>query len=299
MAKILLLGAGSSLGSAILAGLYEEYDVVPYVSRANAKLFDTVKLRQVDNYLNINNSEIKSSDLVIYCGGIGDVGFCQKNIKLSRVENVEKPLALGRIAGDFNVPYVHFSSAAVFGSPSGIIDLNTPLEPVSTYGEHKAEVEERLAAECSTLINIRLFSTYSKYQKKMFIYDFMRKVNQLKTGESKVVKLMGDGSSVRDFIHVDSLVFLMKNILMNSNSYLGSHCFASGMSYSVMDVVKYMAGFCSFDVQVDVEFDNLSRTEVPDKWYCGENISSAIRLDDYRKFGFPYGIQDMYRSLFY
>ena len=102
-------------------------------------------------------------------------------------------------------PLVLFpSSAAVYGVPAELpAREETPLNPISPYGFHKAACEllAREYAECFRLrITVcRLFSVFGERQRRLLVWELYKQL----AGPSSVVWLEGTGSESRDYLHID------------------------------------------------------------------------------------------------
>ena len=112
--------------------------------------------------------------------------------------------------------YVHISSAAVYGSPSGLtVQEDLALHPLSPYGWHKL-MSETLCREYHEVygiktVVIRPFSVYGNGQKKQLLWDLCQKMLDHQT-----VTLFGTGRESRDFIHVSDLVQLVDRVMQRS-----------------------------------------------------------------------------------
>jgi UDP-glucose 4-epimerase len=100
------------------------------------------------------------------------------------------------------------SSAAVYGAATGLLAETRPTAPISPYGVHKAIAEtlflsaERLwGIRCAV---IRYFSVYGRGLRKQLLWDLTQK---LKT-DPQAISLMGTGSELRDFLHVEDAAAL-------------------------------------------------------------------------------------------
>lgn len=123
--------------------------------------------------------------------------------------NVEATLRL--LAALRSVPspprLVHFSSAAVYGTPEAEAVAEDCLpDPLSPYGVHKlaAEHHVRVACRLSGLraTSLRPFSVYGPRQPKQVVYDLIRKV----LADPAEIVVHGDGTQERDFTFVEDVV---------------------------------------------------------------------------------------------
>lgn len=85
---------------------------------------------------------------------------CQQNPQLSQEINLKAPLELGKYALEFGLRPVFFSSDHVFDGQSGDYSETSPLSPINTYGEHKAQLEQAALALSPRSLVIRLVKIY-------------------------------------------------------------------------------------------------------------------------------------------
>ena len=102
------------------------------------------------------------------------------------------------------------SSAAVYGvTDRGSIDEATRLVPASPYGAHKAMMEGLVAnrARCFGLdaTIVRLFSAYGPGLRKQLLWDLCGRC-----AAGAAVAVSGTGDELRDWIHVDDAVDLLR-----------------------------------------------------------------------------------------
>lgn len=99
------------------------------------------------------------------------------------------------------------SSAAVYGNPPSLpINEDSPIQPISPYGFHKAitELLAREYAKCYDLdlIVCRFFSVFGSAQRRLLVWELY---NQL-VGSESTVWIDGTGSESRDFLYIDDVV---------------------------------------------------------------------------------------------
>lgn len=79
-------------------------------------------------------------DVVIHCAAMSKVPACQSNPILARRINVEATAHLAALAEDAG--FIFFSTDLVFDGQKGSYIETDPLNPISVYGETKAEAEK-------------------------------------------------------------------------------------------------------------------------------------------------------------
>ncbi|MCI0558380.1 MAG: NAD-dependent epimerase/dehydratase family protein [Nitrososphaera sp.] len=145
---------------------------------------------------------------------------------------------------------VFASSAAVYGILEGRAIENVPCRPNSPYGASKLSVEDYLHAYSHTYgletVALRYFNVYGLRQRYS---DYSGVITVFATrllgGESPVI--FGDGTQVRDFVHVDDIV--QANMLGMEHSAAVGEAFnvASGKATSILDLSRILKGLLGAD----------------------------------------------------
>jgi UDP-glucose 4-epimerase len=144
---------------------------------------------------------------VFHLGGSGSVGAAAADPAADRARTVESTRALvNRL--DPTVRLVLVSSAAVYGdNPAERLEETAEVQPISVYGQHKAEAEAiALAAARSGALAVsvvRFFSVYGAGLRKQLWWDACKRL------ASGVLRFDGTGHEERDWLHVDDAVDLM------------------------------------------------------------------------------------------
>lgn len=131
-------GAGGLIGSWLVrdaARLAPEFSVVG-LTRAHLDLTDCaavgLRFRQ------------DRPQLVIHCAALSRSPACQASPPLARAVNVEAAVRLAELAAE--IPFIFLSSDLVFDGRKGHYRETDPVNPLSVYGETKAEAERRVLA---------------------------------------------------------------------------------------------------------------------------------------------------------
>ncbi|MFL6211412.1 MAG: NAD-dependent epimerase/dehydratase family protein [Pyrinomonadaceae bacterium] len=98
------------------------------------------------------------------------------------------------------------SSAAVYGNLAELpAREETPTQPISPYGFHKAACEllAREYADCFGLRTVvcRLFSLFGAAQRRLLVWELYRQC----AGSDATVWLAGTGAETRDYLHIDDV----------------------------------------------------------------------------------------------
>lgn len=170
----------------------------------------------------------KKIDVVIHLAALPSVQFSVENPSYSLRHNVlgtSKALEIAKNCGAKR--FIFSSSAAVYGQ------YGTPNSP---YGMHKAmsEMECKLYSDLYGLdtVCLRYFNIFSEDQKYGGAYSTVISawIEMLK--QNRPLRIDGDGSQSRDFIHVDDIV--SANLFcMNYEGKFEGKCFDVGLGKEI------------------------------------------------------------------
>ena len=109
-----------------------------------------------------------------------------------------------QIAKKYDIKVVYASSSSIYGDSKKIpIDETHPRNPINPYGKTKLQDEilsEKYSKEGTRIIGLRYFNIFGKGQTGSYagvIAQFLRQIAQ-----TSDLKIFGDGTQVRDFIHI-------------------------------------------------------------------------------------------------
>ena len=136
---------------------------------------------------------------------------------------------------------VYFSSGgAIYGtSSSGHVAEDDPCAPISFYGQSKLEMETHLRFLQRTRgLNALILRPSNPYGPHQAMNGGQGLVSVLlgRVAENRPLEIWGDGSSVRDYIHVDDLVATTCALI--ERGVEGTLNVGSGEGHSLLDVVR-------------------------------------------------------------
>ena len=132
--RIIILGAGGRLGTALTREYREKFDVVAF---DHAQL-DLAKPEQIREKL-----LPFEFDLLINCAAFTNVDLCETEIDQAFAINAEAPQLLARICRDKKARLIHFSTDYVFDGEKREPYTETDVaKPISVYGESKRTGEK-------------------------------------------------------------------------------------------------------------------------------------------------------------
>lgn len=173
-----------------------------------------------------------SIDAVIHCAASIDVAESVRRPDLYWANNVAAPLAFFRQAGRKKV--VFSSTAAVYGEPERTpIPEDAPKNPINPYGRSKLACESMLGDLGLDLTILRYFNAAGgdeDHRPETHLIPAIVRAALL----DEPVPVYGDGSCVRDFIHIEDLARAHLLALEKPGVYnLGS-----GRGYTILEVIR-------------------------------------------------------------
>lgn len=222
MKKLLLTGASGFLGRHILSVVTGGYDVYAIGNNnpVNRSGLTEVKC-DIRNYIELGNyiDDIEP-DMIIHAAAIADANFCQQNKEVSYAVNVEAAVNLAGIAADYNIPFAFISTDLVFDGSRGMYTEDDDKNPLSLYGEQKAEAEEEIRSiyPSATIFRLPLMLGEPTAGKANYLSSFLQQVKDGKAatlfydeyrsaGDAKsiavgMLDLLGSGKDLPPVLHM-------------------------------------------------------------------------------------------------
>ena len=211
MNKVLITGSYGFIASNIIDKLNLLSDVRIFSIGTNRKKlnkkFNTYK--HLESKINLENLEIlcdSTPDVILHCAGVGTVNQGSSSY-LSNESTLFTSKEVCKFAKKYKVKKVIFlSSAAVYGN--SLLKKSQRLNPLSDYGRQKKDCENLFLSmndTHTTPIILRLFSVYGPNLRKQLIYDAFNKFTK-----QKEPIFRGDGNQIRDFIHINDVIKVIK-----------------------------------------------------------------------------------------
>ncbi|MDQ2953123.1 MAG: SDR family oxidoreductase [Chloroflexota bacterium] len=123
-------------------------------------------------------------DVVYFPAAEPNVDWCEAEPEAAYRANVAPALDALETATSANARFVFFSSDYVFDGSAGPYDETAPVAPLSTYGRHKLEVEQRVLGAGATVVRTTtVFGTESPPGKNFVL----RLAARLRAGEAATV----------------------------------------------------------------------------------------------------------------
>jgi dTDP-4-dehydrorhamnose reductase len=156
ISEILIVGGDSKIGR----------DLELYYKRIGTKVWTTTRHREattankifLDLSLDLSNFELPSDNIntVLFCAAITSLEYCEIEFEKSRQVNVSSILTLTRHFNKFRIFVVFLSTNLVFDGETSYVSDTHVINPLTKYGQLKAEAEINLLQLNGNLAIIRL-----------------------------------------------------------------------------------------------------------------------------------------------
>lgn len=144
MKNLLLTGASGFLGWNICNRLKSRWNIYGVVFSHNIKIpgINIIKT-DLKNIWELKKlfKKIKPDGL-IHTAAISNANYCQENRKETKEINVKVSLILAKLCSEFQIPFAFTSTDLVFDGLNPPYNEESPVSPVSIYGEQKTLAEE-------------------------------------------------------------------------------------------------------------------------------------------------------------
>jgi UDP-glucose 4-epimerase len=266
MAKVIITGSSGFLGSRLankFANLGNE------VIGFDVKATPHIQYRQIEqDLLCADFSSIFHSiqpDLIIHCAGNANVGVSVENPDFDFELGVHllHRLLFGLKSSGIKSRLIFLSSAAVYGDPAHLpLTENSPVNPISPYGLHKAICEnvcEYFSRTEGIPISIaRIFSAYGSGLRKQLFWDISQKIFS-----GKAFELFGSGNETRDFVNFEDVVQAIALISQHPGS--GIYNVANGIQVTIREAAEVlMSAFGKSPL--DLNFNGNRKVGDPQFW---------------------------------
>ena len=257
--KVFITGGAGFIGTHLCKKLLtQNYTITVYDNFSNSSQENFIS--KIKNKVNIISGDIldysklvssmKNHDVVIHLAAKISVSDSIKNTKSTFDTNVQGTLNVLNSCLQNNVTkIIATSTAAVYQDVTTILDETSPTVPLSPYGTSKLEMEKKINdftssnKICATIL--RLFNVYGIGQSPEYagvIIQFKEKINN-----NSPLIIYGDGSAVRDFVHVDDVTDAIILSITHKNS---TYNIATGISTNISDLAKMMITLSHKEIQI-------------------------------------------------
>ena len=226
-----------------------------------------------DDVNSLSKEILINYDIFINCAGASNVSASFHDPQNDFNKNtilVQCLLEKIRLSGNQKIRFINISSAAVYGTPKYLpIKVTEELNPISPYGYDKMLAEDicKMYNHCFGVktLSLRVFSAYGNGQKKMLMWDLLKKFND----NSNSVQLYGSGRETRDFIHIHDIFYQIKLVIENAEFNGESINIGNGEEISV-NQIAHIFKTCLNSTKI-IEFNNFIREGDPLNWCADIN----------------------------
>ena len=218
--KILVTGGAGYIGTSLIPRLLEEgyevtvFDNLMYGGNQLLPFFRNINFNFVMGDITIKNqleSVVEDKDIIIHLAAIVGFPACQNNPELATNVNVDGTKNLIDVSKPEQI-ILYGSTGSNYGKVTSICTEETPLNPLSLYGETKTEAEQMLMDRGNTVAYrfATAFGISSRLRLDLLINDFINKCLRDK------YLVVYEKNYMRTFIHVsdiaESFIFAINNL---------------------------------------------------------------------------------------
>ena len=261
--SILLLGGAGFIGSNLIRTLKkDDYDIIVLEpERAITGRLDSLDVRLVRGSLSdlklikecINQYNVQ---IVVHLVSTLIPGSTYEDYKQEYKNVIFPSIELMEICAQKSIKFVFFSSGGtIYGNRNDVLPFveTDPMKPISYYGWSKQMMENSILFMHRTsglrYLIVRPSNPYGHGQ-NLYGRQGLVAVALGKILRDEPVEVWGDGSVVRDYIHIDDLAkvfrLLLENNVENTTLNIGS-----GRGYSINDVLAFLKIVSQKDFKIE------------------------------------------------
>jgi len=219
------------------------------------EVIDEIEFQNIDiqNY-NSMEKELREIDGVFHQAALTVVQDSFKMPDRYHSVNVEGTENIFRIAEKNNFKVVYASSSSVYGHQNVVpIQENFDRKPINPYGKTKLDDEqlaEKYTKQGVKIIGLRYFNIFGKGQTLQYAGVITKFLDRIR--ERKAPIIFGNGSQIRDFIHVEDIA--SANYLAMISNTTNSHVnVGTGNSISILELAKTMINISGLELEPIME----------------------------------------------
>ncbi len=240
--KVLLTGATGFIGSHIGKQLALAGHQIIGLKRNSSSLINTSGFSAVTEWVNqdeldwVYKVNAHKPEVIIHSAWIGVESSFRDDLK-NQVKNIDLLVDLLGIAKQCQVTkFIGFGSQAEFGNVEGVINEQTPCDPVSSYGAVKVASRDLAKAFCKqneiTFIWLQLFSFFGEGESSNWLIPSM--IRKVQEQESIDLTL---GEQVYSYLYIDDFARKINKIIL-SNIQSDSFVISSDLTISIRSLVE-------------------------------------------------------------
>ncbi|KAF0135226.1 MAG: UDP-glucose 4-epimerase [Candidatus Saganbacteria bacterium] len=253
--KILITGGGGFIGSVLLIGLHDKYEIIsldrdqgPRQTKLQALTKDKITFVNGDirDEVLLDNLMQKGIDVVIHFAGGGGNNACMKDPALAVTSYVHGTHLLLKKSLKYNIKRFIFSSSqaaySTFKAREMPLTEDMELMPDDLYGALKAVAEHEIRDSQLKFTTLRFANVYGYVQGFNEIRKGGAIENFIKAAyDGSDITIFGKGEQKIDYVNVNDVLHCIEIILNDLSA--GSDIFniGSGKLVSIMDIAKTAA----------------------------------------------------------
>ena len=274
MARILVTGSRGFIGSSLCQYLADsEHEVVEFDHKIGLDILDAGALLESS----------MGCDFIVNLAAQVSVAQSMRTPEATMQVNVEGTRNVIAAAMVNGCKLIHASSAAVYGACTDLpLKEESAGNVLSPYAQSKWENEQDIAHSGLDAVSLRFFNVYGPLQSSDGAYAAVIPKWMELQSQGKMLKVFGDGSQTRDFIHVDDLCSVIEKLLEVDWSGLNHKVYnlASGTAISLIELAEVIGGEVEFDAARDGDIvhshADITRIEQDLGWRPMVSIRSGI-----------------------
>ncbi len=251
MSKILITGGLGFIGGALAEKLaVDDYDICCLAPKAAAMRTTAMPCMEYMAGSISDDATLKvafeGAVACVHLAGSSVIENPRLNAETSPEPFLEAASRLFAAAAHRNVPVIYASSATVYGQVGAELIKESDLAaPINAHGEEKL-IFETLAHQFNIshglpTVGLRMFNIYGANQSPASPYCGVLRLAVQAVADREPVTIHGDGSHLRDFVHVDDVVRFIRMLLARPLSGAERVNVCTGRGLSVNDVVSMVA----------------------------------------------------------
>jgi dTDP-4-dehydrorhamnose reductase len=236
--NILILGASGLVGGNCMRYFSQQKNTqvlgtyFSYPAAGTVK-FNTLDLNDPENY----NIKAFSPDVILHCGALTWVDYCEQNQEESYQKTVQSTINALSLASQFKAKFVYISTDYVFDGKEGPYTETAPVHPVSVYGKHKLMAEEKVREWGSNHLILRITNVYGDEERnKNFVSRMIE--NALKNEEQNITLPFDQYATPVNAFDIARALYLLLNGIKTGVYNIASSDYVNRMQLANL-VLKY------------------------------------------------------------
>lgn len=267
--NVLVVGGAGYIGGAVT-------DILP-----NARVYDNLlyehEYRKNRDFVlgDIRDTEklkphLDWADAVIWLAGIVGDGACAHDPQLTYALNTD---SVKWLSENFNGRIIFPSTCSVYGAQDGLLNEESPTNPLSAYASSKLDAEQYLKDKNAVIFRLgTVFGVSDEFSRIRL--DLVVNTMTAKAFNEGKLKVFG-GAQYRPLIHVIEIAETMVGALQSDIT--GVHNLAS-YNYKISDIAKEVAEVTGAKVEsVDMKFEDSRNYKISNLSFGRISIKDGIK----------------------